>query len=502
MATNNVIIGRGAALPAGVTTNAVVLGSVDSTVFFGGGAVKASSTALTVTTPLIAGSSAGTNGQILKSTGTGIQWADAAVAPAAASTFTNSTTVTSAYSVYVFGSGATAAATLSLPAVNSFVGVPLSIKNQSAYVLTVSGAALVAPATTAVIATAPIASGGSCQIVSDGTNWLMLDAAGAPPTTPIAPDTVAIATPASGSAPATLTVTYFVRANTTSLLVQIAQVVGGSPVYVGAVSVAASGTGTQMSVVVPATAGTYNTASADPFRAYVTPFNGWAPGPFNNSSLYNSGLPTDVTIDTPVGGNSPVNLTVRWTAPAFAPDSNKIDILVGAVQYTLNSIAGGASTATVNNVAITTSSAISARVTAKAANGYEGVATSTGYTWTTPSSLIPSITNIHSTAPDGLLAGTIIGSWTQAYGVSNYGNVTVVLVRYDVDLVTQPIDVETIVLPASSTSFTSSTQPLEFVEPGYNYIDYKYSFVLTYNNPSWNGYNATATSPWVSRPTA
>ena len=497
MATNNVIIGRGAALPAGVTTNAVVLGSVDSTVFFGGGAVKASSSALTITTPLIAGSSAGTNGQILKSTGTGIQWADAAVAPAAASTFTNSTTVTSAYSVYVFGSGATAAATLSLPAVNSFVGVPQSIKNQSAYVLTVSGAALVAPATTAVIATAPIASGGSCQIVSDGTNWLMLDAAGAPPTTPIAPDTVTIATPASGSAPATLTVTYFVRANTTSLLVQIAQIVGGSPVYVGAVSVAASGTGTQMTVVVPATAGTYNTASTNPFRAYVTPFNGWAPGPIGISSSYDFSKPTNVAIATPTGTNAVVSLNVAWTAPAFAPDSNTVEILVGTSLYTVASLAGGASTAIVPNVAVNTSLPISARVTAKAANGYEGAATSTGYTWTTPSSLIPNIIDI---GPDGYiyLPGFITGNWTLAYGAANYDNVYVDLYRISRYLPTPDL-VERINLSASFTSFTStSKQPTYYTEPTED-VPYVYYFELTYYTPAWDGYNATAKSPGIYR---
>jgi len=483
MSGNNVIIGANAELPVGVTQDAVVLGSAASTVYLAGGAMQASATALTLTTPLIAGGSAGTAGQILKSTGGGIEWAAASTAPAAALSFGGDTTASSANSVYILTG--TSAAVLSLPAINTLVGVPLTVKNQSTAVLTVSGAALVAPASTAVIATAPIASGGSCQIVSDGTNWLMLDAAGAPPTTPIAPDTVAIATPASGSAPATLTVTYYVRARTTSLLVQIAQgVIGDSPVYVGAASALASGTGALMSVVVPAAAGTYNTASTVPFRAYVTPFNGWAPGPFNNSITYTFNSPTNVTIATPTGTSAIVGLNVAWTAPPFTPDSNMVEILVGGVvQYTLYSIAGGASTATVPNVRINTAAAISARVTAyKDAVGYVG-SDSSGYTWSTPSSVFANRQNIG----DNIVQ--IIGNWTLAYGVSNYQYVNIVLIQY-LNVLPQPPPqvVYNVNADINTTTFTSPPLP-SYLEEGF----YLYDYGITYYN-QWEGYNASAGS--------
>lgn len=493
MATNNVIVGRGAVLPAGVTTNAVVLGSVDSTVFFGGGAVKASSSALTITTPLIAGSSAGTNGQILKSTGTGIQWADAAVAPAAASTFTNSTTVTSAYSVYVFGSGATAAATLSLPAVNSFVGVPLSIKNQSAYVLTVSGAALVAPATTAVIATAPIASGGSCQIISDGSNWLMLDAAGAP-ATPSQPTGVILEPPLSGVAPSTLTVKYNVQANTTSFLVQISQIVGGSAVFFGAASAAASGIGTTMTVVVPATAGTYNTASADRFRAYVTPFNGWVPGPVEISQPDSDfSKPTAITIATPIGGNSPVGLTVSWTAPAFTPESNTVDIVANATVIGTVSALGTATSAAVPNVDIRRLNPITARVTVNKGSFSSVASSTTGYTWTVPVASPPTATFDDPSTLYGI--SNVICTWTSPYGSGNYANIRVELWhQFQDENGKNPSNDELVATMDLSTTTTTYTFPGSYILYSVpdDYRRWYYYYKVYYVN--WGGYDSSATS--------
>lgn len=491
----NLIIGSGAVLPSGVTQDAVVLGSVNSTVYLGGGAVQASATALKIATPLYAGGATGSAGQILKSTGAGIEWATAGGAPAAALTFTGVTQVTSANSVYVFGSAALEAAILTLPAVSTLVGVPLSIKNQSLYVLTVNAPAttLVAPATTAVITTAPIASGGSCQIVSDGTNWLMLNAAGAPPTTPIAPATVAITNPASGVAPSTLTVTYSVPTNTTSFLVQIAQIVGGSPVYVGASSVAASGT--PMAVAVPAAAGTYATASTNLFRAYVTPFNGWAPGPFSNSSPDSDfSKPTNVAIATPVGGNSPVGLTVTWTAPAFAPDSYTVEIFANTDLLGTVSALGTATSATVPNVDVRTANPITARVTVTQGS-FSSNASSTGYTWTTPRSLMPNITDMETAVLNP--TGIVTGSWALAeYGAANYGSVAVNLYNISRYLLT-PNPVETRILSASSTSFTSSSrQPLTYND-GNADVPYVYYFELTYYNPTWGGYSATAKSPGI-----
>jgi len=115
----NVLIGYGAALPEGVTHDAVVLGSAASTVYLGGAAVSASAAALTLggSTTLVAGGSAGTAGQILQSTGTGVQWAAATAAVTAARTFTADETVSSSYSVYVYAGMATA--TLTLPAVGT-----------------------------------------------------------------------------------------------------------------------------------------------------------------------------------------------------------------------------------------------------------------------------------------------------------------------------------------------------------------------------------------------
>ena len=209
----NVLIGYGAALPEGVTHDAVVLGSAASTVYLGGAAVSASAAALTLggSTTLVAGGSAGTAGQILQSTGTGVQWAAATAAVTAARTFTADETVSSSYSVYVYAGMATA--TLTLPAVGTspaLVGVALSIKNTSLSELTVSGAALMAPNSTAVVATAPLASGASCQIVSDGTNWLILDASGEATQKP---SVNSLLGPLSGTV--TITGTNFFEGNTT-----------------------------------------------------------------------------------------------------------------------------------------------------------------------------------------------------------------------------------------------------------------------------------------------
>lgn len=482
MSGNNVIIGANAVLPVGATQNTIVLGSAASTVYLAGGAMRASATALTLTTPLIAGGSAGTSGQILKSTGGGIEWAAASTAPAAALSFTSDTAVTPANSVYVLTG--TSAATLSLPAVNTLVGVPLMTKNQSTGVLTVSGAALVAPGSTAVIATAPIASGGSCQIVSDGTNWLMIDAAGAPPATPGTPTSVAITQPAGGATPSTLTVTYTVPANATSFLVQIAQIIDGSPVYVGSASAAVSSS--PMSVAVPATVGAYNTTSTNLFMAFVTPFNGWAPGTTGNSVPYNYGLPTGVAIATPTGTDAVVNLNVTWTAPAFAPDSYKVEILVGGVVQGTVYPSGGATAATVTNIAVNTSAAISARVTAyKDAVGYVG-ADSPGYYWTTPSSL----TATRSDTGTNLVQ--ISGNWTlPAYGVSNYATVRVDLYQKLTDDTGLQI-VATQTLASNIISYTSTNQP-SYIPDDQAYV---YYYILTYL-PTWGGYSATAQSPTV-----
>lgn len=487
----NLIIGSGAVLPSGVVQDAVVLGSVNSTVYLGGGAVQASATALKIATPLYAGGATGSAGQILKSTGAGIEWATAGGAPAAALTFiTTGTTVTSANSVYVFGSAATMAAILTLPAVSTLVGVPLSIKNQSLYVLTVNAPAttLVAPATTAVITTAPIASGGSCQIVSDGTNWLMLNAAGAPPTTPIAPATVAITNPASGVAPSTLTVTYSVPTNTTSFLVQIAQIVGGSPVYVGASSVAASGT--PMAVAVPAAAGTYATASTNLFRAYVTPFNGWAPGPFSNSSPDSDfSKPTNVAIATPVGGNSPVGLTVTWTAPAFAPDSYTVEIFANTDLLGTVSALGTATSATVPNVDVRTANPITARVTVTQGS-FSSNASSTGYTWTVPVASPPTGTFNYDGNYPYYGISNVGCAWTTPYGSGNYTSIKVELWHQhknptsDDELVTftegLSINTTTITFPGPFISSSGSGSPW--------YYYYKVYYV------NWGGYDSSTTS--------
>ena len=78
---NNILLGAGAALPAGVTSNAVVLGSATSTVYLGGAAVSAGPTALALAArvQLLAGANPGTANQVLKSTGSSSQGADAAL---------------------------------------------------------------------------------------------------------------------------------------------------------------------------------------------------------------------------------------------------------------------------------------------------------------------------------------------------------------------------------------------------------------------------------------
>jgi hypothetical protein len=487
----NLIIGSGAVLPSGVTQDAVVLGSVNSTVYLGGGAVQASATALKIATPLYAGGATGAAGQILKSTGAGIEWATAGGAPAAALTFTGDTPVTSANSVYVFGSAATAARTLILPAVSTLVGVPLSIKNQSLYVLTVNAPAttLVAPATTAVITTAPIASGGSCQIVSDGTNWLMLNAAGAP-ATPSRPTGVILEPPLSGVAPATLTVKYNVQANTTSFLVQISQIVGGSAVFFGAASAAASGTDTQMAVAVPATAGTYNTASADRFRAYVTPFNGWVPGPVEISQPDSDfSKPTYITIATPIGGNSPVGLTVSWTAPAFTPESNTVDIVANATVIGTVSALGTATSATVPNVDVKRLNPITARVTVNKGSFSSVASSTTGYTWTVPVASPPTGT-FNYDIDYGI--SNVSCAWTTPYGSGNYTNIRVELWHQIHNGFNPPSNDE---LVDFRDNFPTNTTTCLFSGPysSYNGTDPWYYYYKVYY-VNWGGYDSSATS--------
>ena len=308
---NNVLLGAGAALPTGVTSNAVVLGSAASTVYLGGAAVSASPTtlALAAGVRLQAGANPGVENQVLKSTGSSIQWANAAIA-ANSSYQSNPWNVQAGYTTYVVPSNATVTPTptLTLPAANTtaLIGVLLSVKNVSLVPLTISGTGLVAVNSRDVISSASIGSGGSCSLASDGTNWFMLDVTGPVPAAPGAPTSVVIATPESGHTPSSLTVSWSAPLSGTVTSYQVNVTQGG--VIVGAASV----TGTTTAPI-PAIAGTYNTINNALFGALVYAYNGYVAGPEGVSlTNYDFSIPSNPAIIVQSGSNTIVG---SWDAP-------------------------------------------------------------------------------------------------------------------------------------------------------------------------------------------
>lgn len=304
---NNVLLGAGAALPAGVTSNAVVLGGVAGKVYLGGAAVSADSTALALAAgvQLRADANPGAANQVLKSTGTGIQWAYAALS--ANSTYTsNPWNVESGYTTYVVPAGAAGSPTLTLPAASTagLVGVLLSVKNVSTLSLSLAGPGLVAVNNTNVIPSATILSGGSCSLASDGTNWFMLDVTGPAPPAPSAPTSVAITTPAAGTTPTFLNVTWSapLSGTVTSYLANMTQ--GG--VIVGAASV----TGATAASIPAAT--TYNTINSAPFEAIVYAYNSYVAGPEGDSATKDFSVPSNPAINVLSGSNTIVG---TWGAP-------------------------------------------------------------------------------------------------------------------------------------------------------------------------------------------
>lgn len=155
---------------------------------------------------------------------------------------------------------------------------------------------------------------------------------------------------------------------------------------------------------------------------------------------------------------------------------------------------GTATSATVPNVDVRTAIPITARVTVTQGS-FSSNASSTGYTWTTPRSLMPNITDMETDVLNP--TGIVTGSWALAeYGAANYNSVAVDLYNISRYLPT-PNKVESRILPASSTSFTSSSrQPLTYND-GNADVPYVYYFELTYYNPTWGGYSATAKSPGI-----
>ena len=478
---NNVLLGAGAALPTGVTSNAVVLGSAASTVYLGGSAVSASPTtlALAANVRLQAGANPGVENQVLKSTGSSIQWANAAIA--ANSNYADPWIVQAGYTTYVVPSGATGTPTLTLPAANTtaLIGVLLSVKNVSLLSLTISGTGLVAVNSTNVIPFASIGSGGSCSLASDGTNWFMLDVTGPVPAAPSAPTSVRIDQPAGGSAPADLTVRWEAASNATSYLVTIAQIIGGAPVTMGTISMLASAT----SIAVPAIAGSYVTAtntSAGIFQAFVTAYNNWAPGPTGNSTTYDFTAPRTISIDTPVGGSANPPLTIRWTPPAFTVGSYFINVYVNNVLQP-NGPVTSLTYATVNNVSVNNNYPIRADVQASKSGGIPlTTGISSSYYWATPSILI-------CTADRNDLANqvtNIVGTWINPYGT--YDSVTIELWQ---EVTGERAVLQTNTLTVIPTTYSwPGPYPSEIIgERGCRYY-----FVLTYS--PWFGYVATGTS--------
>lgn len=309
---NNCLIGAGATLPNN-GNNQVVIGSAISTVFLGGSAVKASASELTLgnTVMLKARDSAGTLNQVLKSTGSGIEWAS--VANPASTNFT-STTVSAAYTTYICTAPDSASPTLTLlaptdPTMQSLKGVQLAVKNMSINQLTISSqsAVIVVVNTRNPLNTINIGSGGSCILFSNGTYWFMLDVSGVP-AAPATPTNVTITPPSSSlTLPTTMSVSWTGNEIATRYIVQIAQIVNSAPTYLGAIE---AGTGAT-SAVVPASSGSYNTISTDPFRAYVTPYNTWFPGTTGNSIPEDYSQPTNVTIT--LGSN----FSSSWSPPSY-----------------------------------------------------------------------------------------------------------------------------------------------------------------------------------------
>jgi hypothetical protein len=108
---------------------------------------------------------------------------------------------------------------------------------------------------------------------------------------------------------------------------------------------------------------------------------------------------------------------------------------------------------------------------------------------------MPNITDMETAVLNP--TGIVTGSWALAeYGAANYNSVAVDLYNISRYLPT-PNKVESIILPRSSTSFTSSSrQPLTYND-GNADVPYVYYFELTYYNPTWGGYSATAKSPGI-----
>ena len=167
----NVLIGHGANVPTGKSDNNIVLGTAAETVYMGGAqngtGVLISSGALTLNsaTTLVAGGSAGSQGQTLLSGGSGAApyWCPASVTITAATY-----TVPSKPAAFYIVGAAAPAVTISLPTglTNGFI----TIKNYSANICTVQtdgvASTIVALGATTPSATATIASGASAQLAS------------------------------------------------------------------------------------------------------------------------------------------------------------------------------------------------------------------------------------------------------------------------------------------------------------------------------------------------
>lgn len=173
----NTLIGRGASLPASVSSNAFVLGSAATTVYMGGAqsgqsGIAVSGAGLTfygaASIAVGAAPAVGQRGQTLMSGGAGAApyWSPAPV------TLTSSYTVVSPVaSLYIVANNTVTPITVSLP--TGFPNAQIDVKNMSEYTCTLSGQ-IVALNATSSSTSALVPSGASSQLASDGPLWYVV----------------------------------------------------------------------------------------------------------------------------------------------------------------------------------------------------------------------------------------------------------------------------------------------------------------------------------------
>ena len=412
--SRNTVIGNGARPPTTNASDTVSVGSSSSHVYLAGATdaqgVSCTNSALYLTgTSLNIGGSTGTAGQVVTSTGTGIQWGSAQTSVAVNADLSPAAPLAP---LYVCNSAGYAPVTLTLPAPSTAAGAIVQVKNlaPNAPFKATSTAQVVPSGGTTASDPDPLGTGGNCTLACDGTSWYTMDLAAGTPinNSPGVPGSVAITvTPGVTPTTSSMTVTWTAPTPGASALdyytVRIYQ--GG----LAPGNLVTSGTVAAPTLTRTLTS-TFNLTSVAVFYATVTATNlapvgltghaGQSPG---YSWAVVPATPGSISIAVPASA-SPATLSVSWTAPPVAVlplTSYNISIYQSSTLIGQSlGVSPGAVSFSVPPVSsyslATVPQPITAQVTAINGYGSSPVGQSVGYEWYNP-----------SITPDGVVANDV-----------------------------------------------------------------------------------------------